>query len=614
MFNVLVNDTYLHGNENGGELIKRENIEPRYKWNLEDIYPSADLWKNDFDWLLKSAEKIKNYEGKLGTSSDTLFEAFQLSDEVSIKFERVHLYAMLNKDLDLGNAEYQAMYDKVISLSSKLSAASSFFNPEILELPEEKLDRFLSEKDELKIYKHHLEDLFRTKEHTLPKEQEEIMALSSPVRGVPYNVFSLFENADIKFPSVKDDKGNDIQISHGRYYAALFSQDRAYRERVYKGFYEPFKDYRNTLAALFNGNIKASMFNSGIRKYNSTREAALDRNNIPVEVYDNLVKTVEENLQPLQRWAELKKRILDVDELHPYDTYVSLFPEVKKDFTYDEGMELVLESVKPMGDQYVNDIREAFGNRWIDVYETKGKRSGAYSSGTTFGVHPFVLLNWNNQLNDVFTLAHEMGHNMHSYYTGKNQPFVYAYYSIFVAEVASTTNEALLLNYLIKNALSTEEKLSLIEKYLGNITSTFYRQTRFAAFEQLTHEMTEAGEALTPDSLCKIYGEMYRKYWGAAMVMDEEEAFTWARVPHFYYDFYVYQYATGIAAAETLVHKILNEGESAVENYTNFLRSGSSDYSINLLKGAGVDMSTPQPVLATVNKMNSLLDEMEELL
>jgi len=600
--------------QSNGELPSRSDIPAELTWNISDIYESNDLWEADFNLAEAAIKKYEIYKGKLGNSANDLLACLKFDDEVAIKLSQLYLYASLSKDLDLNVSENQARYERISALSTNLSAASSYIRPELLNIPETKLWDFVEFEEGLKVYKHQFEDLLRTKAHTLTPQEEEIMALASPVRQVAYNVFGMFNNADIQFPTVKDETGNDIKISHGRYGAALYSTDRAYRERVYKGIYEPFEDYKNTLTALFNGNIKSSIFNAKARKYSSTREASLDANNIPLAVYDNLVNSVNQNLEPLHRWGKLKKKILKLDNLHPYDAYVTLFPSVKKEYTYDQSKDILLKALKPLGEDYLKSLQLAFDNRWIDVHETKGKRSGAYSSGVSYGVHPYVLLNWSDQLNDVFTFAHEMGHNMHSYYTEKNQPYPYADYSIFVAEVASTANEALLLDYLIENAETKEEKLALIEKQLIGITTTFYRQTRFAEYEQLVHEKTEAGEALTSESLCKLFGDMYQKYWGPEMTVDEEETYSWARIPHFYYDFYVYQYATSYAASQELVAQITKEGQPAIDRFLSFLEAGNSQYPIDVLKTAGVDMTSPDPILAVVNKMNELLDKMESLL
>jgi oligoendopeptidase F len=597
-----------------GELPVREDIPIGLTWDLEDIYDSIQSWEKEFKWCEKTGRDYKQYKGTLDKSSSKLLECLRFDDEISIKINRLYLYASLSRDLDLSNADNQGRYDRISTLASDIAAASSFIRPELLNIPKDKIFSFINDSEELKIYDHYIKDLLRTRDHTLSPKEEELMALSGQVRGVPSNVFGMFNNADIQFPIVKDEKDGDIKISHARYGAAMYSTNREYRERVYRGFYKPYMDYKNTLVALFNGNIKTAIFNAKARNYSSTRMASLFPNNIPLEVYDNLINSVNKNLKPLHRWAEIKKRILKLDELHPYDTYVTLFPSVKKEYGYEQSVEILLNALKPLGDDYLNSLRLAFNNRWIDVHETRGKRSGAYSSGVSYGVHPYVLLNWSNQLNDVFTFAHEMGHNMHSYYTEKSQPYPYANYSIFVAEVASTANEALLLDYLIGNADSKDEKLALIENQLTNITTTFFRQTRFAEFEKIVHEKTEAGEALTPDLLCDLYGDMYKKYWGNEMIVDNEESFTWARIPHFYYNFYVYQYATSYAASQELVTKIKKEGQPAIERFLNFLKAGSSKYPLDVLKMAGVDMTSPDPIISVVKKMDELLDQMESIL
>jgi oligoendopeptidase F len=595
--------------------LTRDQIDDIYKWNLKDIYEDDNQWEKDFTWVEENLTRYRKYEGKLSSSPEIMLECFKFDDETGIKISRLHLYAMLAKDSDMKVQKYQAMDSRIRALYSKTSAESSFIRPEILSIPDADLIAMLNSNPELMVYKHSIDELLRTKSHILPKEQEEILALSGEVMSVPYNAYSMFTNADMKFESVLDEKGNTVDVSHAKFYAAMYSKDRRFRQDTFRSYYKPYKDFVSTITTLFNGNLKTKMFNAKVRKYNSAREAALDRNNIPVSVYDNLVASVNDNLNPLHRWGELKKKILGLDELHPYDTYVSLINEVSdKKYDYEHGKELVRNSLHSLGSEYLEAIDAAFNNRWIDVYETPSKRSGAYSSGTTFGVHPYVLLNWTDLLNDVFTLAHEMGHNMHSYFTGLNQPFTYANYSIFLAEVASTFNESLLLDYLIEHADSAQKKLYLIEKYISNITSTFYRQVMFAEYEMEVYKKAESGTALTSDMLRNMYRELYQKYWGPAMVIDEEEEFTWTRIPHFYYNFYVFQYATGYAASEVLAYKVKTGGREAVDKYLNFLKAGSSDYSINILKAAGVDMNSPEPVLATTQKFNYLLNEFEKLI
>jgi oligoendopeptidase F len=606
---------YFYSETQSFQIPKREEIDEKYKWNLKDIYNSDDDWENDYKWVSENVKNFSKFEGKLGKSAEDLLACFKFEDEIGIKIERLYLYSMLSKDSDMSIPKYQGMDDRIKSLYTKVTTAGSFIRPELLQIEESKLLGMINSLSELKTYKHSIQDLLRFKNHTLDKEKEELLAMAGEIAQVPYNTYSLFTNADMKFEKVKDDKGNDVEVSHARFYSALYSKDRSFRERAFKSYLASYKNNANSLSTLFNGNIKSNIFYAKARKYNSAREAALHKNNIPVSVYDNLIEAVNKNFEPMYRWASLKKKLLGISELHPYDVYVTLFDQkLEKKFSYDESKKIVTDSLKIMGDDYLQSIQKAFNNRWIDVYETKAKRSGAYSSGTTFGVHPYVLLNWTDMLNDVFTLAHEMGHNMHSYYTGLNQPYIYANYSIFLAEVASTFNENLLLDYLIDNADSKDERLFLIEKYLNNITTTVYRQVMFAEFESLTHNKIENGEALTPESLCNLYKDTYQKYWGPEMIIDEEETYTWARVPHFYYNFYVYQYATGFAASEALAAKVKSEGKPAVEKYLNFLKAGSSDYPINVLKNAGVDMNSLDPILAVTNKMMQLVDELEKLI
>ena len=592
----------------------RIEIEEKYKWDVTHIYKTDSEWEKDFEWVENQIPGYAKFQGTLSKSADNLLSCLKFNDEVGIKLDRLSLYGMLSKDSDMKNQNSQAIYDRTQSLSAKASSLSSFISPEILDIPEEKLLMMLSSNSELKVYSHYVDNLIRVKSHTLSKEEEKILALAEDIISTPYDAYSIFTNADIKFPIIKDDNGDEVEISHARFYSAMHSSDRDYRQRAFLIYLRSYKNYINTFAALFNGNLKSKIFNAKARGYKSSREASLSHNNIPLSVYDNLIENTNQNLLPLHRWTAIKKKMLGLTELHPYDVYVSLFKGEEKKYSFDEATQLVNSALKPLGENYHSVLNTAFNNRWIDVYETPAKRSGAYSSGTTFGVHPYVLLNWTNLLNDVFTLAHEMGHNMHSYFTGQYQPYPYANYSIFLAEFASTFNESLLLDHLIKNSSSDSEKLYLIEIYLNSITTTFYRQVMFAEFEKIVYEKLENGNALTADILKKLYKEVYQKYWGPEMIIDEEEEYTWARIPHFYYNFYVFQYATGFSASEILSQKILEDGKDAIDKYLNFLKSGSSDYPINILREAGVDMSSPDPILAVTKKMDALLDEMESLI
>jgi len=594
---------------------ERAEINEKFKWNLSDIYKDDEDWEKVFKSVSEKISGYKKFEGKLSKSPDKLLECFKFDEVINIMIDKLHLYAMLSKDGDMRVGKYHSMDDRIQTLSSQVAAASSFIRPELLAIPEEKLLAMLETNDNLKIYTHSIKDLLRSKKHTLSNSEEKILAMASELTQTPYNTFSIFTNADLKLPEVEDEDGNKSELSHGRYYSAMYSKNRDYRARVFKSYLGSFKKYINTFTVLFNGNLKTNIFNARARNFNSALEAALHRNNIPVSVYNNLIDSASKNLEPMYRWAGLKKKLLGLDKLHPYDVYVTVFnSNHEKKYTYQEGVDIVLSSLKIMGDNYLNSLQTAFNNRWIDVFETKAKRSGAYSSGTTFGVHPYVLLNWTDLLNDVFTLSHEMGHNMHSYFTGKYQPYPYANYSIFLAEVASTFNESLLVDHLLEIAESKEEKLFLLERYLNNLTATFYRQIMFAEYEMFVYERTEKGESLTADELSDLYKKMYQKYWGPDMFIPDEEQYTWARIPHFYYNYYVYQYATGFAASEVLANKVKNEGTTAVDKYLNFLKAGSSDYPINILKSAGVDMNSPEPIQAVSNRMNQVLNEMENLL
>ena len=615
MFSKKISSSKMLSASEVSSLPARDKIEDKYKWDLTHIYKNDEEWEKEFKWIESDISGYERFKGVLSKSSDNLLKCFQFDDAIGMKLEKLYLYAMLSKDSDMRVTKYQAIEERIKSLHSKAAAAGSFIRPELLQIPDKTLLQMVKSNKELNLYRHTINDLLRTKTHTLSKEQEQLLALSSEITQTPYNTYSMFTNADIKFPKISDDSGKDIEISHARYYASMYSKDREFRQRAFENYYKPFLQYANTFSSLFNGNLKTNIFNSVARKYKSALEAALDKFNIPVSVYKNVIDTANNNLEPLHRWAALKKELLGIKELHPYDAYVTLFNNINElKYPYDKAKEIVLDSLKPLGEEYLGILNTAFNNRWIDVYETQAKRSGAYSSGTTFGVHPYVLLNWTDLLNDVFTLTHEMGHNMHSHFTGVSQPYPYANYSIFLAEVASTFNESLLLDHLISNASAREDKLYFLEKYLNNITLTFYRQVMFAEFEMIVYEKTESGIALTPDILCELYGSLYQKYWGPEMVVDNEERYTWARVPHFYYNFYVYQYATGFSASEVLARKVKTEGKPAVEKYLNFLKAGSSNYPINILKDAGVDMSSPEAVLSTTQKMNELLNEVEFLI
>ncbi len=597
------------------EVPTRQQIEDRYKWNLNDYYPNKASWEKDFSWCEKQFPSVKALKGTLGKSDVQLLEAIKKINEVEKKVGLVSFYASSLRDLDLSDAEAQNLYNKSSKLSADFSTEVSWFGPEFMLIPDKKLTEFYKKNKELSAFKHQLDKIIRMKEHTLSADQEELLAKVAPIGDVASETYGILNNTELQFPTVKGPDGNEIRISHGLYGAALSNPDRQFRKDVYKGIYVPYTQLKNTMATLYNGRVRQRIIEAQVRHFDNPLEASLYQNNIPVEVYDNLVKTVRSNIGIFHRWANIKKRVLKLKELHPYDQYVSLFPGVPKTYTYDEGIKICLNAFKPLGTEYCDAVKKCYENRWIDVYETKGKRSGAYSN-SCMSVHPLILLNWSGQLNDVFTLAHELGHNMHSFFAEKNQPYQYAHYPIFLAEIASTTNEALLMDYLIKNASTKEEKLSLIEKFLINAQQTFHRQTRFADFEKVVHEKALAGDYLSSDQLTELFGKMYSEYWGPAMTVDPEEGISWARIPHLTnYNFYVYQYATGFAAAQAISEKIATEGQPAVDRYLkNFLYAGDTEFALDILKNTGVDMTTPEPIIKTCKKFERYLDELEKLM
>ncbi|QIB26393.1 oligoendopeptidase F [Caloranaerobacter azorensis] len=591
----------------------RNQIEEKFKWNLESMYENDEKWEEDFQIVKKLIEQIKQYKNRVGESGKTLLEVLELESKILRIVENVYTYAKMRKDEDTRNDKYQALTDRATSLMVEVEESTSFIVPEILLIDESILNDYFENVEGLKLYRHYIERIVRRKKHYLSPEEEAIIAQAGELANSPETIFGMLNNADMKFSTITDEKGNEITITHGNFIKLMESKDRRVRKDAFKGLYDTYNKYRNTFAVTLSSNIKKDIFYSKVRKYNSSLEAALDVNNIPVEVYDNLIKAVHDNLSSMYRYVKLRKKVLGLDELHMYDLYTPLVKDIDMEIPYEEGKKIVLEGLRPLGNEYIEIVEEGFNSRWIDVYENRGKRSGAYSWGT-YDSYPFILLNYQNNLDSVFTLAHELGHSLHSYYSRENQPYIYGDYSIFVAEVASTVNEAILMEHMISKAKNRDEKLYLLNHYLEQFRGTVYRQTMFAEFEKMIHEEIENGRSLTADSLCRMYKELNRKYYGPDIVIDDEIAMEWARIPHFYYNFYVYQYATGFSAAIALSQKILKEGRESVDRYINFLKSGNSDYPINVLKKAGVDMTTPQPVDNALKLFNKLLDEIESLL
>lgn len=597
----------------GKNLPKRNEVEQQFKWAIEDLYQTDEQWEQEYNTLKERAQKTAEYRGRLSESARTLLEFLQLSDELNIMTERVYVYASQKYHEDTGNPVYQDLADKAGVLIVQVESALSFVTPEILAIPEETLERFKEEEEGLRIYDFLLQNILRRKPHILTAQMEELLADTGEMASSPDNIYSKFNNADLKFPEIEDENGEKVRITHGRFIQFMESNDRRVRRDAFKGLYETYGSFKNTLAATFSSNVKQEYFYTKARKYGSNLEKALDDSNVPVSVYTNLIHAVHDNIGLMHRYVSLRKKLLGLDELHMYDIYAPLVQDIKMDVPFEEAKKMVAEGLKPLGNEYQKILQEGFGNRWIDIYENENKRSGAYSWGA-YGTHPYVLLNYNGSLDNVFTLAHEMGHAIHSYHSDKVQPYVYAGYKIFVAEVASTCNESLLIDHMLKNTDDKLQKAYLINHFLDKFKGTLYRQTMFAEFEMITHKMVEEGQSLTAETLCKVYRDLNIFYYGKDIVIDPELDMEWARIPHFYNAFYVYQYATGYSAAIALSRRILQEGKPAVDDYIRFLSGGSSNYPIELLKGAGVDMSTKEPVNQALKLFEELLDQMEELM
>ncbi|SDZ00434.1 oligoendopeptidase F [Evansella caseinilytica] len=594
-------------------LPKRSDIQEALTWNLEAIYQTDDEWEKEFSEVKDMLPKMKAFKGRLGESGEELYQALQYQNDISVKLGKLYTYAHMRYDEDTTNSFYQGLNDRAGQLVSQVTNAASYVTPELLSVPEKTLQRFLEEYPDLKLYEHTLDQLNRQRPHVLSEKEESLLAQVREVTASSANTFGMLNNADMKFPTIKDEEGNEVEVTHGRYSRFLESGDRRVRKDAFQAVYDTYGKFKNTFASTVSGNVKKNLFTANVRNYQSARQAALSKNNIPEIVYDQLVATVNDHLHLLHRYLNVRKRALGLDELHVYDLYTPLVKDVDMKVTYKEAQDLVKKGVAALGDEYVSIVAEGFDNRWVDVEENVGKRSGAYSSGS-YGTQPYILMNWQDNVNNLFTLTHEFGHSVHSYYTRKYQPFPYGDYSIFVAEVASTCNEALLNDYLLKVTDDEQKRLYLLNHFLEGFRGTVFRQTMFAEFEQLIHEKAAAGEPLTPEMLSGLYYDLNKKYFGDGLKIDEEIALEWARIPHFYYNFYVYQYATGYSAATALAKQILEEGESAVNRYIDFLKAGSSDYPIEVLKKAGVDMTSPEPIKQAFTVFEKTLDELEALL
>lgn len=595
------------------EIMEREEISKENKWDLESMYGSVEDWNESYTRAKKMALEFEKHKDRVVSSSKELLDTLKDQDELYRLVGHLYSYAHMKLDEDTRKTSSQELSDRGLGLYVEVQDKTSFVTPEILSLDEDKLEEYFVEEPKLKLYKKYISDIIRQKKHVLSPREESILAQMGEIGNSAEKIFSMLNNADIKFPVIKDENGKDVEITHGNFIPFMESDDREVRQNAFKALYSTYNGFKNTFAASLDGELKKNVFNANIRNYSSTREASLDQNNVDLSVYDNLIESVHENLDTMHKYMGIRKRALGLEELHMYDLYTPIVKDVDMKISFEEGVETIKKALVPLGNEYMDVVEEGFNSRWIDVYENRGKRSGAYSSGS-YDSKPFILLNYHDTLDNMFTTAHELGHSIHSYFTRKSQPFIYGDYSIFVAEVASTANEALLMDYMLKNTNDKNERLYLLNHYLESFRSTVFRQTMFAEFEMKINEYLEAGGALTAEYLSETYMDLNKIYYGPNVVVDDEIAIEWARIPHFYYNYYVFQYATGYSAAVALSQSILKEGRAAVNRYLNFLKSGSSDYPLNVLKTAGVDMTTKEPVDNAMKLFKELVDEMDELI
>ena len=595
------------------ELKTRDQIDSRYKWNIEAMMPDESVIDGQLDGISDSAEKFAaDYAGRLTGDAATLLQAYRDRDSIWRSLEKIYVYARMKRDEDNADSRYQAMSSKCSAVIARVSASMAFFTPELLMAPEEKILGFIEAEDGLREYEFAIRDTLRLKAHVLSEAEESIMAQMSEVTGATGDIFTMLNNADLKFAEITDDDGDKVAVTHGNYITFMESHDRNVRKAAYNAMYDSYKDLINTVATCYSYNTKNDVVSARIRKFDSARDAALSSDNIPAEVYDNLVSVVNENLPSMHRYVELRKKLLGLDEMFMYDMYVPLIELPKKRISYEEGLDIMRAGLAPLGEEYIDRMNTGIAQGWIDVYENKGKTSGAYSFGC-YDSYPYILLNYTDTLQDVFTIVHEMGHSMHSSYTREFQPYIYGSHSIFTAEVASTVNESLLMRYLLENETDPQMRKYLLNMHLEAFRTTLFRQTMFAEFEDITHRTVESGQVLTADNMCEQYEALNAKYYGDAVAKDDTIKYEWARIPHFYNAFYVYKYATGYSAATAISDRIINGGKAAAGDYIEFLKTGESDYPIELLKIAGVDMSTPEPIEKAMDTFNRLLDEFEKL-
>ncbi|MCI3029394.1 oligoendopeptidase F [Desemzia sp. C1] len=595
------------------KLPKRHEVPEELTWDLTVIFNSDAEFEKAYQDVEGSLAKITGFKGKLQEGATTFQQAVETLLDVSNKLETVYVYAHLKNDQDTANSTYQGMYDSASLLAAKSGEAMAWFEPEVLEIPENQLNSYFEENKELAVYRHFIDQMTDNRDHILSANEEALLAGASEIFGASSKTFSVLNNADIQFPTIKDENGEDVQLSHGVFGELLESTNRSVREQAFKKLYSVYQGLKNTFASTLGSNVKYHNYNAKVHHYGSAREAALANNHIPESVHDNLIEVVAEHLPLLHRYVALRKELLGVDELHMYDMYTPITGEAGIKYTYEEAKEETMKALQPLGKEYEAVLKEAFENRWIDVVENTGKRSGAYSSGA-YATNPYILLNWHDSLNNLYTLVHELGHSAHSYFTRKNQPYVYGDYSIFLAEIASTTNENILTEYLLQTVTDPKVRVYILNHYLDGFKGTIFRQTQFAEFEHTIHEEARKGTPLTAELLTNYYGELNARYYGPAVEKDPEIAYEWSRIPHFYYNYYVYQYSTGFSAATALADKIMSGEEGALDKYLTYLKSGNSDFPIEVMKKAGVDMTEKDYIEKAMAVFERRLNELEELI
>lgn len=595
------------------QLPKREELPENLTWDLTKIFSSDKEFDEKYLELSEKLKKSEKYKGTLNQGASQFLDAIEFVLSVYRQTEIIYVYAHLKNDQDTGNTEYQALYARASSLFSKVSEAVSWFEPEILQLSDERIWQYFKEEPKLEVYRHYIQQIVDNRAHVLSADQESLLAGAGEIFEASSDTFAVLNNADLVFPTIEGENGEKVQLSHGVYGQLLESTDRSVREAAFKGLYSVYEQFRNTFASTLSTHIKGHNFKAKVRNYSSAREASLSNNHIPESVYDTLIDVVNKHLPLLHRYMELRKRLLEVEKLHMYDLYTPVLGEAPITFTYEEAKEKALEALKPMGEEYMTIVEKAFSERWIDVVENKGKRSGAYSSGS-YDTNPYILLNWHDTLDQLFTLVHEMGHSVHSYFTRSSQPYVYGDYSIFLAEIASTTNENILTEYLLETEKDPRVRAYVLNHYLDGFKGTVFRQTQFAEFEHFMHTEDEKGVPLTSEYLSDSYGKLNAKYYGPAVEEDPEIKFEWSRIPHFYYNYYVFQYSTGFSAASALAKRILSQEPDALENYLAYLKAGNSDYPVEVMKKAGVDMTQAAYIEDAMSMFEQRLNELEELI